>query len=125
LFSPVVIRFELYYPAFDAAVQAGVGSVMCSYNRVNGTYACENPTALRHLKEVMGFQGWVMSDWGATHKSGGAANAGLDQQMPDGSLFGALLAAEVGASVDSCCVCLTAGVRCKPALCRRTAWTTW
>jgi len=51
-------------------VGAGVGSVMCSYNKVNGTYACENEPILgRDLKGRMGYKGWVMSDWGATHRS--------------------------------------------------------
>ena len=35
--------FEMYYPPFEGAIQAGVGSIMCSYNKINGTYACENP----------------------------------------------------------------------------------
>ena len=75
---------EIYYPAFKSAVQnAGVGAVMCSYNRVNGDYACENgallSTALGH---AWGFVGFVMSDWGATHSTAKAANAGLDVEMP-------------------------------------------
>jgi beta-glucosidase len=57
------------------------GSVMCSYNRVNGTYACENSYLLNDiLKKDWGFRGWVMSDWGATHSTVPAANAGLDQE---------------------------------------------
>jgi beta-glucosidase len=57
------------------------GAVMCSYNRVNGVYACENDTLLNGvLKGDWGFQGWVMSDWGALHSTIPAANAGLDQQ---------------------------------------------
>eukprot|EP01121_Diplochlamys_sp_Union-15-3_P007931 TRINITY_DN205_c0_g1_i1.p1 TRINITY_DN205_c0_g1~~TRINITY_DN205_c0_g1_i1.p1 ORF type:complete len:679 (-),score=206.24 TRINITY_DN205_c0_g1_i1:112-2148(-) len=85
-------QYEIYFPAFKAAVDAGVGSIMCSYNRVNDVYACENNETLNvGLKQRMGFQGWVMSDWGATHSSAKAANAGLDQQMPDASFFGAPL----------------------------------
>eukprot|EP01114_Cavostelium_apophysatum_P010971 TRINITY_DN2512_c0_g1_i1.p1 TRINITY_DN2512_c0_g1~~TRINITY_DN2512_c0_g1_i1.p1 ORF type:complete len:683 (+),score=141.26 TRINITY_DN2512_c0_g1_i1:29-2077(+) len=85
-------QWELYYPGFQAAVDAGVGSIMCSYNRVNNTYACENEQTLNQdLKGTMGFQGWVMSDWGATHSTSKAANAGLDQQMPDDSFFGQAL----------------------------------
>jgi beta-glucosidase len=73
---------EIHLPAFEAAVKAGVGSVMCSYNRVNSVYACENPTLLNtYLKQQFGFPGWVMSDWGATHSTTPAANAGLDQEM--------------------------------------------
>jgi len=56
---------ELYLWPFADAVKAGVASVMCSYNRVNGTYACENSKILNGLlKEELGFQGYVMSDWG-------------------------------------------------------------
>jgi beta-glucosidase len=86
---------ELYYKGFQAAVDAGVGSAMCSYNRVNGTWSCEDPVSLGELRDIMGFQGWTMSDWGATHSTIPAALAGLDQDMPDGSYFGAPLAAAV------------------------------
>ena len=57
---------EVYYAPFEAAVNAGVGAVMGSYNRLNGRYACENPTSLADLKVGMGFTGWVMTDWGAS-----------------------------------------------------------
>lgn len=61
-------RFEMYYPPFEGAIEAGVGSVMCSYNLVNGTYSCENNSTLNtDLRERLGFKGYVMSDWGATH----------------------------------------------------------
>mmetsp|Transcript_70862 Transcript_70862/g.219858 ORF Transcript_70862/g.219858 Transcript_70862/m.219858 type:complete len:709 (-) Transcript_70862:97-2223(-) len=74
--------WELYYPPFEAAVAAGAGAVMCSYNKVNGTYACENPGILqRDLKGRMGFRGMVMSDWGAVHSPGSFQN-GLDVDMP-------------------------------------------
>ena len=53
-FSFVVFLF-VDYP-FIAAIQAGVGAIMCSYNRINGTYACENSKALADLKTKMGFQ---------------------------------------------------------------------
>lgn len=57
------------------------GSVMCSYNRVNGFYSCEDDYLLNQLlKKEWGFKGWVMSDWGATHSTVPAANNGLDQQ---------------------------------------------
>lgn len=88
---------EIYYPPFEAAVNAGVGAVMCSYNRIGGTYACENPATLADLKSGMGFTGWVMSDWGATHSTVEAANAGLDMEMPDSTFFGAALASAVAA----------------------------
>jgi beta-glucosidase len=75
-------QFEIYYPAFKSAVDAGVGAVMCSYNLINNTYACENNETLnRDLKGRMGFQGFVMSDWGATHSTVQSANNGLDMKM--------------------------------------------
>jgi len=73
--------WELYYPPFEAAVAAGAGSVMCSYNRVNGTYACANSDLLRRdLKEKMGFRGFVVSDWWALTST--ANGTGFDQEMP-------------------------------------------
>ena len=68
--------------AFQIAYEIGnPGSVMCSYNRVNGAYACENDWLLNQvLKTDWGFKGYVMSDWGATHSTVAAANAGLDQE---------------------------------------------
>ncbi|KAI9314059.1 glycoside hydrolase superfamily [Dichotomocladium elegans] len=84
---------EIYYWPFREAIDAGVGAVMCSYNKLNGTYACENKELLtRDLKERMSFRGFVMSDWHATHSTTQAAAAGLDMTMPgkDG-YFGAHL----------------------------------
>jgi beta-glucosidase len=64
-------------------------AVMCSYNLVNGEYACENNYLLNEvLKKDFGFQGFVVSDWGATHSTTKAANAGLDVQMPESTYFG-------------------------------------
>lgn len=83
---------ELYYRPFAAAVDAGVGSAMCAYNRVNGTWACEDTASLNEIKNILGFKGFVMSDWGATHSTVAAALAGLDQQMPDDLFFGPSLA---------------------------------
>uniref|UniRef100_UPI0035C97185 glycoside hydrolase family 3 C-terminal domain-containing protein n=1 Tax=uncultured Sphingomonas sp. TaxID=158754 RepID=UPI0035C97185 len=67
--------------AFQLAIErADPGSIMCSYNRVDGTHACENPWLLTDvLRKDWGFKGYVMSDWGATHSTVAAANAGLDQ----------------------------------------------
>jgi beta-glucosidase len=67
--------------AFQLAIErAEPGSIMCSYNRVDGTHACENSWLLTDvLRKDWGFQGYVMSDWGATHSTVAAANAGLDQ----------------------------------------------
>lgn len=61
--------------------QANPGAVMCSYNRVNGSYACENSFLLNDvLKADWGYTGYVMSDWGADHSAARAANNGLDQE---------------------------------------------
>ncbi len=75
---------EIYFPAFEAAVtEAGVQAVMCAYNRVNGIYACEQPYLLADtLRGRWGFEGLVMSDWGATHSVVPAVRAGLDLEMP-------------------------------------------
>jgi beta-glucosidase len=78
---------EIYLPQFEAAVQAGAGSVMCSYNRLNGPWACANGTLLNEiLKRQWGFKGFVMSDWFvATHPfdTNSAINNGLDLEMPN------------------------------------------
>ncbi len=67
--------------AFQIAIEEGrPASVMCAYNRINGVYGCENPWLLTDvLRRQFGWTGYVMSDWGATHSTEAAANAGLDQ----------------------------------------------
>jgi len=67
--------------AFQFAIEIGdPGSIMCSYNKVNGTHACEHPWLLTDvLRGDWGFKGYVMADWGATHSTVAAANAGLEQ----------------------------------------------
>ncbi|WP_460370838.1 glycoside hydrolase family 3 protein, partial [Actinocorallia lasiicapitis] len=88
LVSERAIR-EIYAPAFEAAVGAGVDSVMCSYNLVNRVQACENG-ALQNafLKQELGFRGFVTSDWWGTHSTVGSALGGLDLEMPDAKYFG-------------------------------------
>ena len=78
---------EIYLPAFKAAVvEAKTGCVMCSYNLVNGEWASQNYHLLTDiLKNDWGFEGLVMSDWGATHNAQPAALAGLDLEMPSGA----------------------------------------
>jgi beta-glucosidase len=68
--------------AFEFAIeQSNPGSVMCAYNRINSTYACENDYLLNEvLKKDWAYTGYVMSDWGGTHSTAKAANAGLDQE---------------------------------------------
>ena len=67
--------------AFELAMERGKpGSVMCSYNLINGRWGCENDYLLNTvLKQDWGFKGFVMSDWGAVHSTADAANDGLDQ----------------------------------------------
>jgi beta-glucosidase len=74
-----------------ALTDSGAGAVMCSYNRINGVYACENPYTLGALKKDWGFKGFVVSDWGATQSTKAAAMAGLDVEMPGNDSFGAPL----------------------------------
>ncbi len=75
---------EIYLPAFEAAVKkAKPWTVMCSYNKLNGTYAAENHRLLTEiLREEWGFEGFVVSDWGAVHDRVDALEAGLDLEMP-------------------------------------------
>ncbi|MEV8019107.1 glycoside hydrolase family 3 N-terminal domain-containing protein [Streptomyces sp. NPDC086554] len=79
---------ELYLPAFEAVVRAGVSSVMSAYNHLNGKWNSEQRTTLTDiLRGELGFKGFVTSDWGATHSTA-ALEAGQDMQMWDGSFYG-------------------------------------
>ena len=79
---------ELYLLPFEAAVKAGVWAVMCSYNKLNGTYTSENKRLLTEiLRGEWGFDGLVMSDWFATHSTAPSVNAGLDLEMPGPAKF--------------------------------------
>jgi len=95
---------EMYLPAFRDAVQQGAASsVMCSYSTINGTYACQSPYLLTTaLRQQFGFQGFVTSDWGATHSTAASANAGLNMDMPgnDGFYGTALSSAVSSGSVS-------------------------
>ena len=75
---------EIYLPAFEKAVkQAQPWTVMCSYNKVNGTFASEHHQLLTEiLKEEWGFEGLVVSDWGAVRDRVAALKGGLDWEMP-------------------------------------------
>lgn len=75
--------------AFEIAVKEGQpGMVMCSYNKVNGDWACENSYLLTDvLKKDWGFKGFVLSDWGGTHSTVKAAVAGLDNEEPGDRYF--------------------------------------
>lgn len=75
---------EVYAAPFAQAVKAGVASIMCSYNRINGLFSCGNPDTLKTiLKGELGFKGFVTSDWGGVH-SASFINDGLDMEMPGG-----------------------------------------
>ncbi len=75
---------ELYLRAFEAGVkEAHVGAVMCSYNKLNGIYTSENSWLLQKvLRKDWGFDGLLMSDWGAVHSTKNAALNGMDLEMP-------------------------------------------
>ena len=73
---------EVYVAPFDAAVKAGVASIMCSYNKINGAFACGNPDTLKTiLFGELGFKGFVTSDWGGVHNVH-FINNGLTMEMP-------------------------------------------
>jgi beta-glucosidase len=80
---------EIYLLPFGVSVRRGnVASVMCSYNRIGLTYACETPRTLNAiLRGELGFTGYVQSDFGATHSTAPSMNAGLDLEMQSGIWF--------------------------------------
>lgn len=80
---------EMYLWPFADSVRAGVASVMCSYNMINSSYACGNSKLMNGiLKDELGFQGFVQSDWLAQRSGVASALAGLDMSMPgDGLLW--------------------------------------
>ncbi|MEY9892474.1 beta-glucosidase [Catenulispora sp. MAP5-51] len=94
---------ETYLGAFQAAVNAGAASVMCSYNQVTTTtpgnesdWACQNNYLQNTvLKGQFGFPGFITSDWRATHSTAQAANYGLDMEMPGAGFFGSNLTSAV------------------------------
>lgn len=85
--------------AFHIGIEiANPGAAMCSYNRINGDYACENTYILHDvLKKDWGFKGFVLSDWGGTHSTEKASAAGMDQEQPMADYFGPKLSQAVKA----------------------------
>ncbi|KAK8026829.1 glycosyl hydrolase family 3 N terminal domain-containing protein [Apiospora marii] len=80
---------ELYVFPFMDGLKEGAVSVMCSYQRVNNSYGCQNSKMLNGiLKTELGFEGFVVSDWEAQHAGVASANAGLDIVMPDAGFWG-------------------------------------
>src|ERR1700675_3679361 len=91
--------------AFEIGVGiAQPGAVMCSYNSVNGVFACENKYLLTDvLKKEWGFKGFVVSDWGGTHSTVKASAAGLDNEEPLDEYYGEKLTQTVhSAKVPMC-----------------------
>jgi beta-glucosidase len=89
---------EIYLAGFEYAVRASrPRTVMAAYNLVNGTYCCEHDYLLQTiLRDQWGFDGLVMSDWGATNDRVAAVRAGMDLEMPgNGGVFDRSVAAEV------------------------------
>ena len=79
---PAQALHEIYAAPFVDASAAGVASIMCSYNKINGISACGNPaTLIKILRDEIGFKGFVTSDWGANHSTD-FINKGLDLEMP-------------------------------------------
>ncbi len=73
---------ELYYLPFEIACEAKPVSIMCAYNRINGTFCSEYAKGFSVLREEFGFDGAIVSDWGSVRDRRAAAIAGLDVQMP-------------------------------------------
>ena len=103
---------EIYFPAFEISVkEAQPWTVMCSYNRINGVFASENHWLLTEvLRDEWGFEGYVMSDWGATARRPEGIEAGLDLEMPasgganDRKIVEAVRAGKLDEKlVDLCC----------------------
>ena len=95
---------EIYLPAFEQVVtRARPWTVMCAYNRINGTYASQDPWLLTELlRDEWGFDGLVVSDWGAVNDPVAAVAAGLDLEMPStgGMSAQAIVAAVADGTLD-------------------------
>lgn len=76
---------EIYLKAFEIAIKkSSPASVMCAYNKIHSIWCAENKFLLTEvLREMWGYKGFVVSDWGAVHNSAKSFGAGLDMQMPE------------------------------------------
>jgi beta-glucosidase len=109
---------EIYLAAFEHVIrEAGPFAVMAAYNKINGVHACENPWLLTTvLRDAWGYDGLVMSDWGAVNDRAAALHAGLDLEMPptgtDRLIVAAVRSGEIDAAVlDAACARLAALAR--------------
>ena len=91
--------------AFEIGIRDGdPAGVMCSYNRVNGDYACENKYLLTDvLRKDWKFKGFVLSDWGGTHSTAKASAAGLDHEEPGEYFYGDRMKKAVGIGPSLSC----------------------
>ena len=93
---------EIYIPPYaDAITKAKLGSIMCSFNKINGTFSCENDYTLDEiLRDQLGFSGFVITDFGAIHSTEASIEAGTDLETGTNSFYdGALLAAVQGGQI--------------------------
>ena len=87
---------EIELPAFDAAIRAGVGAMMCTSAQLNDVFACQDRQYLTDvLRGELHFTGWVTSDWQAAQSTVGSANGGMDMEMPSPQYYGPALSAAV------------------------------
>lgn len=90
---------EVYNQPFAIALsKSAPGGIMCSYNQVNGAYACESPVLNNLLKGDTGFDGYVTSDFGAVHTTGASLTNGLDQELNRPKFY---TPATIGAALDA------------------------
>ncbi len=107
---------ELYLWSFAEAVRAGTGTIMCSYNEVNSTHACQDDFSLNYLlKEELNFQGAVISDWGGTWTNQESALGGWTSRCPERRTT------EGSATFTA----RHFSLQCRMGRCRNLDWTIW
>lgn len=93
---------EVYIPPYaDAITKAKLGSIMCSFNKINGEFSCENDHTLDEiLRDQLGFSGFVITDFGAIHSTKGSIEAGTDMETGTAAFYdGVLLSAVQGGQI--------------------------